>query len=204
MSIKGLYAALVLVIFLLIVGAFSCEPRPVSKEAVVPEVKTDENSIYARPEPVEVREYNGEATPLTGDFDILTPGGYSRRQLESVLSGEGHKRMLAYIDGFMKAEEAYGVNALYLLCQFGLESGWGRYMAGENNIAGWTDDDGSYRDFESVEDCIFHVARCLSTTYKDAVGSRLSDVCGRYCPNEGYEQVLLSIMGERLEKMEKY
>lgn len=138
---------------------------------------------------------------IDSEFNIMIPTGYTAEELSRTLTTEAHKAMLPYIDAIVKAERTYGINALYLLCKLGLESGWGRYMAAKNNIAGWTNDDGSFRDFDTVEDCIMHVARNISTIYKEAVGTNLGDVCERYCPGTNYTETLIQIMTERASKI---
>lgn len=143
-----------------------------------------------------------EPQEISGEFDILTPCGYTKEELETALSSDSHKVMLPYVDALIEAEDTYGVNAFYLMCKLGLESGWGKYMAAENNIGGWTNNDGSYRSFDSVEDCILHIADRLSTTYKDDVGTSLSAVCGKYNPNPLYLDTLMQIMYERQNKIE--
>lgn len=158
--------------------------------------------------PEEVPEETAEITPqaktiprdeqpITEDFDIFSACGYTAEELSTAVASESHSGMQPYISSLLKAEETYGVNAFYLLCKFGLESGWGQHMSGENNIGGWTTYDGGFKDFASVDECIMHIAKCLSTTYKDAVGGRLEDVCKRYCPDRGYLETLMQIMQER-------
>lgn len=138
---------------------------------------------------------------INSNFDILTPCGYTQNQLEQTMMGEYHKGMLPYVETIVNAEEKYGVNALYLLCKLGLESGWGKYMAAENNIGGWTNNKGGYKEFESVEDCIMHIAENLSTVYKEDVGTKLVDVCEKYCPEDGYLELLMQIMIECEERI---
>lgn len=146
----------------------------------------------------EVKEENTTASQeITKDFDIFKPCGYTYEQLSAAVNTECHSGMQPHIKALMKAEEEYGVNAFYLLCKFGLESGWGRYTSGANNIGGWTNNSGGFKDFDSVEQCILHIAKNLSTTYKEAVGGRLEDVCKRYCPDSGYMETLIGIMTER-------
>ena len=140
---------------------------------------------------------------INSAFDILTPCGYSKDELAYMLSSDSYKNLSPYIDTFILAEERYGVNAFYLICKCGLESGWGTYPSGENNIAGWRNDDGSYRDFSSVDDCILHVAENLSSVYKDKVGSELKAVCVRYSTSSDYSDRLLSIMAQRKNKIEE-
>lgn len=169
---------------------------PLASEISIVEIMTVEESEPIIEEPVI------EPQAISADFDILTPCGYTKEQLESALTSDSHRHMLPHIDALLKAEETYGVNAFYLLCKFGFESGWGRYMSGANNIGGWTGSDGSYRDFDSVEECIMHIAKALSTSYKDAVGSRLEDVCRRYCPTDEYLNTLMGIMAQRKNAIE--
>ena len=131
---------------------------------------------------------------INRDFDILQPCGYTSEQLKSVLSDDAHKEMIPYVDSILEAERTHGVNALYLMCKLGVESGWGKYESGKNNIGGWTNNQGGFKDFNSVDECIMHIAKNLSTSYKDIVGTRLEDVCKRYCQDEGYTELLLEIM----------
>lgn len=148
-----------------------------------------------------IETVNYKAQEINADFNIMIKTGYTAEELSRTLTTSAHKAMKPYIDAIVKAERTYGVNALYLLCKLGLESGWGRYMAAKNNIAGWTNNDGSFRDFDSVEDCIMHVAKNISTTYKEVVGTRLADVCERYCPGSNYTETLIQIMTERASKI---
>ena len=129
-------------------------------------------------------------------FDILSDSGYETEDLVRMLSDDAHSGLLPYVDAIKKAEEEYGVNALYLTCKLGLESGWGKYETGTYNIAGWMNNDGTWRNFSSPEDCVMTVARNLATTYKDTVGTSLGAVCSRYSTNPEYSYVLMDIMEE--------
>lgn len=172
------------------------EPEPVIVKVIIQDPE--------RMNPEEVfPEERVEPQTIDRDFDILQPCGYTAEELALAVSDQYRSELLPYVDSFLKAEETYGVNAFYLLCKFGLESGWGQYMAAENNISGWTNADGSYRDFNSVEDCIMHVSKSLSTTYREAVGSKIDDVCARYCQNDGYLDTLLGIMRDREAVIER-
>lgn len=140
-------------------------------------------------------------------FDVLEPCGYTQEELEYAVSGEMLKGLQPYAGVFLEAEKEYGVNAFYLMCKMGLESGWGRYRAAENNIAGWRCDDGSYKAFANVQDCIMHVAESIATLYTDPAdwrhtgGTTLKAVCGRYCQDKGYVDTLVQIMEEREAKI---
>ena len=173
------------------------QKEPITVNIVIPNLED-----YAKSVAPEETEPAAEHQPIDRDFDIFEPCGYTVDQLEYGLSDSCRSALLPYADTFLEAEDRYGVNAFYLMCKFGLESGWGQYESGENNIGGWMASDGTYMDFTSVEDCIMHIAKSLSTTYRESVGSRLEDVCVRYCPDETYLTTLLSIMEERQAAIE--
>ena len=158
----------------------------------------NEITVYKKTKPkTKIRKIVKKRQDINLDFNILSKSGYTSDDLRRSLSTDIHKNMTPYVDIFIEAENRYGVNALYLMSKLGLESGWCKYKSGANNIAGWTDGKGSYRNFDSVEACIMHVAYTLSTFYKREVGTRLEDVCILYCPDEGYVDEVINIMKER-------
>ena len=168
-------------------------PELVIEEVPVLESETD---LLYTSKPIEEVEII-EPQEITRDFNVFQPCGYDAEDLTRALSTESHQGLLPYVNTFLEAEETYGVNAFYLICKLGYESGWGKYMADRNNIGGWTDGNGGFQSFESVEECILHIAENLSTVYRDAVGDRLEDVSEMYCPDNGYVNTLLQIMRER-------
>ncbi len=91
---------------------------------------------------------------------LLTPCGLSSPELAAALLCD----LAPYADTFLQAEAETGINAIFLASVAALESGWGRYMAADNNIYGWTGAAG-YMDFDSVDECILHVARSLKANY---------------------------------------
>lgn len=141
-------------------------------------------------------EVENEPQKIDLQFDILSDSGYTKSDLTRMLDSNTHRDLLPYVDAIIEAEETYGVNALYLTCKLGLESGWGKYECGTYNIAGWKNNDGSYRNFSSPEECVMTIAKSLSTTYKETVGSSLGAVCTRYSTNPNYSYTLMSIMEE--------
>ena len=176
---------------------YICEPVQITA------CKADICVSRAYTEETSVQQTLVEPQEIGYDFDIFTPCGYSYEQLLYSVSDEYRYEMVKHIDTFLEAEEKYSVNAFYIMCKIGLESGWGRYPSGENNLGGWTNSDGTYMNFESEEDCIMYIAEKLSTEYKDTSGSRLEDVCQRYCPNSGYSETLIDIMIGRKEKIDE-
>lgn len=134
--------------------------------------------------------------PINYNFDIMTPSNLKSEDVIRAL-GDVRKGLHTVADYIIQAEQTYGVNALYLTAVLGLESGWGKYEHGINNIAGWKGGpNGTFSNFESRYDCIMTVAEGLSTHFVDRVGSNISDVAIMYCPDYGYLDLLLQIMGE--------
>lgn len=136
--------------------------------------------------------------PINWEFDISKTNEYTMKQLEEMFRGPYYDKIRPYINTFIAAEQMYGINAFFLMCLTGLESGWFKYTSGENNIAGWTRNDGSFMDFGSIEECIMHVAAGIANNYIPRIGSNIGKVTYRYCYNEGYTQALLNIMCERV------
>lgn len=176
-------------------------PEPVVVNVILKTSPDTDASVVIPYDEPSTSEPKAEPQMITGDFDILSSCGYTKEQLVYALSDGGRETMIPYVDSLLKAEETYGVNAFYLMCKFGLESGWASCMSGANNIGGWTNYDGSYRDFSSVDDCIMYISRNLVSQYSTSVGTRLEDVCGLYSPNDQYLTTLMGIMSDRQAKI---
>ena len=139
--------------------------------------------------------------PINWEFDISKTNEYTMKQLEEMFRGPYYDKIRPYINTFISAEQMYGINAFFLMCLTGLESGWFKYTSGENNIAGWMRNDGSFMDFGSIEECIMHVAAGIANNYIPRIGSNIGKVTHHYCYNEGYTQALLNIMYERVSSI---
>lgn len=139
--------------------------------------------------------------PINWEFDISKTNEYTTEQLEEMFRGPYYDKIRPYINTFIAAEQMYGINAFFLMCLTGLESGWFKYTSGENNIAGWMRNDGSFMDFGSIEECIMHVAAGIANNYIPRIGSNIGKVTCHYCYNEGYTQALLNIMCERVSSI---
>ena len=139
--------------------------------------------------------------PINWEFDISKTNEYTTEQLEEMFRGPYYDKIRPYINTFIAAEQIYGINAFFLMCLTGLESGWFKYTSGENNIAGWMRNDGSFMDFGSIEECIMHVAAGIMNNYIPRIGSNIGKVAYHYCYNEGYTQALLNIMYERVSSI---
>lgn len=139
--------------------------------------------------------------PINWEFDISKTNEYTMEQLGEMFRGAYYDKIRPYINTFIAAEQKYGINAFFLMCLTGLESSWFKYTSGENNIAGWMRNDGSFMDFGSIEECIMHVAAGIANNYIPRIGSNIGKVTHRYCYNEGYTQALLNIMCERVSSI---
>ena len=131
--------------------------------------------------------------------DLTTSCGYSAEELSKGLSGE----IFYLAEEFSKAEEKYGVTALFLCAVAALESGWGRYCFRPNNIFGW-----SGKDFETKADCIDFVALKIAEHYlsedgKYYNGKTVSGVNTFYNGNGFWETKIAEIMAMIAGKIEK-
>lgn len=127
---------------------------------------------------------------------LLEPCGLTVDKLQAGL----HHELVQYADDFLQAESNTGVNAVFLCAVAGLESGWGRYCANDNNLFGWTDGSG-YMAFDSPEDCIFYVATAIKENYllPDGCyfeGYTVEDVNVHYNGREFWEQKVNKIMDD--------
>lgn len=170
------------------------------KEPVVIEVKKEvivekEVIVYVEKEEEPYYEQNINYQYLSGNFDIMQPSNMSSDDLVNAL-GESRSGLIPYADAIIEAEQVYGLNALYLAATLGYESGWGRYESGINNIAGWKDEYGGWKNFNSEYECIMTVANGLVNDFVVTQGSLLTNIVDRYCPDDGYLNMLLTLMYE--------
>ena len=170
-------------------------------ESSVMSVMLEKTIEHAETPKIESSKRLTQPQPINWEFDISKTNEYTMEQLEEMFRGPYYDKIRSYINTFAAAEQKYGINAFFLMCLTGLESGWFKYTSGENNIAGWTRNDGSFMDFGSIEECIMHVAAGIANNYIPRIGSNIGKVTHRYCYNEGYTQALLNIMCERVSSI---
>ena len=166
--------------------------RPVTLEKTIEHAETPK---------IESSKRLTQPQPINWEFDISKTNEYTMEQLGEMFRGPYYDKIRPYINTFIAAEQKYGINAFFLMCLTGLESGWFKHTSGENNIAGWTRNDGSFMDFGSIEECIMHVAAGIANNYIPRIGSNIDKVAYHYCYNEGYTQALLNIMYERVSSI---
>ena len=170
-------------------------------ESSVMSVTLEKTIEHAETPKIESSKRLTQPQPINWEFDISKTNEYTTEQLEEMFRGPYYDKIRPYINTFIAAEQMYGINAFFLMCLTGLESGWFKYTSGENNIAGWMRNDGSFMDFGSIEECIMHVAAGIANNYIPRIGSNIGKVTYHYCYNEGYTQALLNIMCERVSSI---
>lgn len=118
---------------------------------------------------------NNKTISYTQYFNYLplhTKSNYTAEELNAYVAQfrpESPLRNLGHV--FIEAQELYGVNALYLFSKAIHESDWAmsKIAREKNNLFGLnatdSDPEGNADTFETMEGCILHAARFLSTTY---------------------------------------
>lgn len=123
--------------------------------------------------------------------NVLTPSNTTSSKLEGVLSKTG---LNGLSDHYLKAEELYGVNAIFLVALTAEESGWGNSNRAkkQNNLSGYAVYSSSSRgtSFSSKGESIMATARLLKRDYLSSDGKyyngvSISSINKRYCPNDG-------------------
>lgn len=132
----------------------------------------------------------------TLEIGVLKKSGLTAEELKTGLLYD----LKEYSEAFIKAEEETGINAIFLSALAATESGWGRYESGINNIYGWTGDGNyGYRDFDTIEDCIYFVADSLKTNYLSPDGCyfngyTVKDINIHYNGSKKWENLINGIM----------
>lgn len=92
-----------------------------------------------------------------------------------------------------------------------LESGWNSSPVAEkyNNLFGWTNNDGTYRRFESKDECIKYVCEQLKEHYltpdgKYFEGYEIADICVHYNGSEEWTQAIEEIYKQIQNKVNEY
>lgn len=139
---------------------------------------------------------------ISKDFAAIT--SVTEDQLEGALYYDLKESAYAFVE----CEEMYGVNSILLSSLAALESGWGRseLAINQNNLFGWKNDSGEYATFSSKEECIYHVASCLSENYlsEDGTyysgGTGIENVANFYSPSEEWSFLLEDVVEGVIER----
>ena len=115
--------------------------------------------------------------------DMRTITGYDGATLELCLEDA----MVGLGETFSRAEQEYGVNALFLIsiCEFESANGTSSLARNRNNLAG-LGGSGNWASFSSFEDCVEYLAELLSSEYLNPDSSffhgfTTKGVCQTYC-----------------------
>lgn len=135
---------------------------------------------YTADEVIEAVEIPNYSLEQIYAMDLRKPSGITAAELKLVTSAG----LVGLEDAFVKAEETYGVNCIFLMSIASLESAKGTQMFRPNNMFGY-----GRTGFSSKEEGIMVVAKGLSSKYLNPGGSlyggspTLKGVNKRYAAN---------------------
>ena len=144
-------------------------------------------------------EHSNCRPPIMYSYDnVLIPSNATAEELAKGL----RYNLRSCAQYFVEAEKQYGVNAIFLASIAAHESGWGRssLAINKNNLFGYKQagGGGTFREFESLEECILYVAQVLKNSYlteggKYYNGTSVADVNVKYCSSEDWASQIDSI-----------
>ena len=116
-------------------------------------------------------------------MDVSKPSGVTLADLKLVSRGA----FVGIEDAFLKAEQDYGVNCLFVMAIASLESANGTKCFRHNNMFGF-----GGRSFSSKSECVDVVSRALANNYLSPGGSlykgkRITDVNKRYAASSTWD-----------------
>lgn len=116
-------------------------------------------------------------------LDVSKPSGVTLADLQLVSRGA----FVGIEDAFLKAEQDYGVNCLFVMAIASLESANGTICFRPNNMFGF-----GGRSFSSKSECVDVVSRALANNYLSPGGSlysgtRITDVNKRYAASSTWD-----------------
>ena len=85
-------------------------------------------------------------------------------------------------ESFYNMECETGISAIYIMGIFTVESSFGKNMCKPNNAGGLTNGSGSFKSFNTINDCILYTGQLLSR-YRDNYDlETIEEIGSRYCP----------------------
>lgn len=137
-------------------------------------------------------KYKKEISPVKfDDWNLHVPSNGTIRKLEKGLKGTGLEGLGEW---YLKAEQTYGVNAIFLMALTAQESGWGNSNRAktQNNLSGYAVYSSSSKGttFSSKEESIMATAKLIAEEYINSEGAyyngtSVADVNIKYCPDDG-------------------
>lgn len=181
----------------LIMREYTIEPgdqSTVSETPIITNIVYDPaNEPVEEPEPEVVEEVIEEPVPepvVINTTDITRPSNLTAEQFDQVINtmlskyNKKNSKLVGIGDALYQVEQTYGnINGLFVLSIVSNESGWGKYLANTNNIAGITKRGGGYRAFGSVDECVLYSGRLLSQNYIGKGLTTIATVGNKYCPD---------------------
>ena len=145
---------------------------------------------------------------LTVDMDLRTKSNVSAEEIDKMLEGT---KMHGLGSAFVKAEQTYGVNALYLMGLACLESAYGssNYAVNRNNLYGWAAYDSNpdnAKYFESKESATMFVAERLKRNYLTEGGTWFEGYSAKavdvhYCTDKQHAYKIVNIVSNLTKKL---
>lgn len=109
------------------------------------------------------------------------------------------------------ASREYDIDPILVASIAALESGWNTsYAANEyNDLFGWTNNDGTYKRFDSKSECIDYVCSMLKEHYltpdgKYFEGYEIADICIHYNGKEEWTKAVEEIYSQIQERINQY
>ena len=171
------------------------------EESSTPEVPAEEVSE-------EISSSTVKNLNLTADMDLRTRSNISAEEADKMLAGTNLKGLGS---AFVKAEQMYDVNALYMIGLACLESAYGTstYAKERNNLFGWNAVDSNPNkasSFKSKEDAILLVAKSLQKNYLRKGGAYYAGYSARaidvhYCTDKAHADKIVSIVNRLKQKL---
>lgn len=104
-----------------------------------------------------------------------------------------------------------GIDPILVASIAALESGWNTSFAANeyNNLFGWTNNDGTYRQFDSKSECIDYVCQMLKEHYltpdgKYFEGYEIADICVHYNGQEEWTHAVEEIYSQIKQRIGQY
>ena len=145
---------------------------------------------------------------LTVDMDLRTKSNVSAEEIDKMLEGT---KMYGMGSAFVKAEQTYGVNALYLMGLACLERAYGssNYAVNRNNLYGWEAYDSNpdnAKKFDSREYGTMFVAEKLKVNYLTEGGKWFEGYSARavdvhYCTDKLHADKIVNIVSRLTKKL---
>lgn len=171
-------------------------------------VQTEPDVIEENVENNIISNASGKNLELTVDSDLRVASNVTAEEIDVMLSGT----MLQGLgSAFVRVEQEYGVNALYMMGLACVESAWGQseFAIKRNNLYGWNAVDSNPRkatSFNSKEECTLYVASKLkanylteSGPYHEGFSARSIDV--HYCTDKQHADKIVNVVSNLVKKL---